>query len=96
MNTTLIEDVTDGLSGEILHSFERDDVVTVVEQRGATRHYHAVEFTEDGDGNKNAEGGYSTTEKHHYMGQRYQSRDRWGEYYAEVYWTPGESVRNPE
>jgi len=84
--------VTAQLQGEILHSVEWDGTVAVVEQRGDTRFYHAAEFTSDGPDdapNITEAGGYSTSEKHWYMGERYRHPALWGAYFSEVFWVDG-------
>jgi hypothetical protein len=84
MNQELIDLVTAALPGTILHTAERDGTVAVVEQRGAVRFYHAREFTVDG-GEWTEAGGYSTPERHWYMGERYRSPALWGDYFSEVF-----------
>lgn len=84
-NTDLIERVTETLTGEILHTAEMNGTVAVVEQCGETRFYHAREFYRDSDGNYYDGPGYSTPEKHWYMGERYRNSALWGEYFGEVF-----------
>lgn len=87
MNQSLIDTVLGDLKGEILHSAEADGTVAVVEQRGQTRWYHAQAFTDDGT----EKGGYSTSDKHWYMGENFRHPVLWGEYYSEVFWVDGKS-----
>ena len=93
MDKAFILSVTADLKGEILHAHEEGGTVCVVSQHNGERRYTAVEFTDNGEGGHDEAGGYSTTDKYHYMGQRYQGRERWGIFYSEVFWVEGESVK---
>ncbi len=97
--TPNIETVISGLTGTILHAVEgvthrskvvalTFSVVGIVEQRGDKRYYHAVEFR-----GHEITGGYSTADKHWYMGERYRCEELWGEYFSEVFWIDGQSTK---
>jgi hypothetical protein len=93
--TLLIRLAATDLPGTILHAVELGGTVAMVEDRNGVRWYHAREFTGKGR-NREEAGGYSTKEKHWYMGERYRNRALWGDYFSEVFWVEGESVRTVE
>lgn len=79
------------ITGTILSAAETSDTVAIVEQRGEERWYHAIEYSRTGDLSSEwleIVGGYSTKEKHHYMGERYRDPSLWGEYFTEVFYHP--------
>lgn len=79
----------------ILHQSSDDTgtVVTVFEDKDGVRHYHSDEFTIDGCGDEwylDHAMGYHTTDRYHYMGERYRGMN-WGPYRDEVYY----NIENP-
>ena len=56
-----------------------------------TRYYRATDFMKYEDSWVESQG-FVTTDKHHYMGQKYKNANLWGPYFHEVYWNPEYSV----
>ena len=79
----------------ILHvASDWEGLVVAVFEVGTVRHYWADEYTDDAvpdiesggvDHNVIHYGGYHTTERACYMGQRYMVRGLWGPYFDEVF-----------
>lgn len=84
MNRRLIKLVTCKMEGKILHAMEINGTVAVVEKINGEVVFHAREYSKDG-GKLTESGGYSTKEKHWYMGERYRSKALWGRFYSEVF-----------
>ncbi len=94
------DDLSDHAQGfTVLHHIVTEDGTSamVYDLPDGMRVYRAMEYAldtdegeEDDDVFPTQQYGYVTTEKHHYMGERY--RNLWGEYEGEVYFGAKESV----